>query len=181
MANDAANVQAALSSKGYAGPTSTTAPTDSTTALNVGFTDLGWINEDGITEAYSDDQSEIRGNDGTVLRRIISGSSATLQMTFQESKSDVLELYHKNSTVTGSAGAFKIDVKAPSGDLRSFVFDVLDGSEHLRIYVPLGEVTDRGDITYTNTGAIQYNVTISCYPNTSGVLLSKFSDNAAWA
>jgi hypothetical protein len=181
MANDAANVQVAVSALASVGPTGTTAPTDSTTALAVGFAGLGWISEDGITESYSDDTTEIRGNDGTVLRRVITGSSATLQFTLLESKTDVLELYHKGGTMSGSAGAFKIDVKAPNTDQRSFVFDVLDGTEHLRLYVPLGEVTERGDIVYSNSQPIGYNVTVSCYPDSSGVLLTKFSDNAAWA
>lgn len=181
MANDAANVQVAVSGKASVAPTGTTAPTDSTTALAAGFTDLGWISNDGITEAYSDDTTEIRGNDGTVLRRIITGSAATLHLTLLESKSDVLELYHKGGTVSGTSGAFKIDVKAPNTDPRSFAFDVLDGTEHLRIYVPNGEVTERGDIIYRNSEAIGYEVTISCYPNASAVLLTKFSDNAAWA
>lgn len=181
MAQDAANVQVAVSGTASVAPTGTAAPTDSTTALNVAFLDLGWISEDGVTESYSDDSTEIKGNDGSVLRRVITGSAATLQLTLLESKTDVLELFHKGSTMTGAAGAFEMDVKQPATDKRSFVFDVLDGTEHLRIYVPTGEVTDRGDIVYRNSEAIGYNVTITCYPDASKVLLKKFSDNAAWA
>lgn len=182
MANDAANVDVAVSGKAYAGPTGTTAPTTAVIALNAGFGDLGWVGEDGMTESYSDDRSEIRGNDGTVLRTVISGSAATLQFTLLESKAAVLETYHPGSTVeTDGSTGYKIDVVAPQGTTQSFVYDVIDGDTHLRIYVPTGEVTERGDITYTNTGAISYPVTISCYPDTNGVLLTKFSDSAAWA
>ena len=180
MTADAANVQVALSGHASVGATSATAPTDSTSATTE-FDDLGWISEEGVTEAYSDDKTVIRGNDGTVLRTVISGSEATLQMTLLESKTSVLELYHKGSVVEDlGGGEAKIDVLAPQGDPRSFVFDVLDGDEHIRIYVPTGEVGERGDIVYANTVAIGYNVTITCYPDTNGVLLTKFSDSAAW-
>ena len=81
------------------------------------------------------------------------------------------------ATITG----YKMDVLLASSDRRTFVIDVIDDDTHIRLYIPLGEVTERGEITYANNGeALSYPVTITCYP-VDGVLLTKFSDAAAWA
>lgn len=72
-----------------------------------------------------------------------------------------------------------IDVLAPTADPRAFVLDVIDGTKHIRIYVPNGEVSERGDIVYANGEPIGYDVTITCYP-VNGVVLTKFSDDANW-
>jgi hypothetical protein len=163
-------------------PTGTAAPTTSVSALNVAFTDLGGVLEGGITESWWDDTTDIKDNSGLTVRRLITGTAATLAFTLLESKSDALELYHKGDQVVTDGGTgYKIDVHTPQRDQRSFVFELLDGSTHVRIYVPIGEVTDRGEITYTNDGSIQYPITVTAYPTTAGVLMTKFSDSSAWA
>ena len=61
------------------------------------------------------------------------------------------------------------------------VIDVIDSDTHIRLYIPNGEVTERGEVTYANNGeALSYPVTITCYP-VDDVLLTKFSDAVAWA
>jgi 1,2-phenylacetyl-CoA epoxidase catalytic subunit len=97
-----------------------------------------------------------------------------------ESKASTLELFHKGSTMEEITDGYKIDVKSPNVVRKKFILDVLDGSTHLRIYVPDGEVTERGEITYVNDETISYNVTVTCYP-VNDVVLSKFSDDAYWA
>lgn len=180
MASDPANVQVAVSGVVSVGPTGTTAPTDSTTALNVAFTDVGEIGDGGVVESYSDDTSDIRNNRGTVVRRVITGSATTLAFTMLETNAAALELFHKGSSVTGS-GPYSMEVKEAQTDQRSFVLDVLDGTTHFRLYVPVGEVTERGDVTYLNSEAISYPVTITCYPDADGNVLYKFTDSDALA
>lgn len=183
MSDVAANVHIAVSGTLSTAPTGSTAPVDSTTALNVAFTDLGWIDENGVTEGHADTTTDIKGNDGSVIRRVITGSDMTLKAVLLEDKAAVNELYYKGSTIaTAGTGEHKIDIKMAVGDIRSFVFDTLDGATHTRIYVATGEVTDRGDIVYAANGTpIGFEVTITCYPDANKVLATKFSDNAAWA
>lgn len=177
-----ANVLAAQTGAAKVAPTGTAAPTTSTSALNVAFTDVGGISEEGIVESWDDESTVIKDNSGATVRKIITGTEAQLAFTMLESRSDALELYYKGmSVVTDGGTGYKIDIKMPTNDRRSFVFELLDGSTHLRIYVPIGEVGDRGDITYVNSTTISYPVTVTCYPDSSGVLMTQFSDLAAWA
>lgn len=181
MAADPDQVQVAVNGSVSVAPTGTTAPTNSTTALNVAFADVGEIGEDGITESYSDDVTEIRNNNGTTIRRVITGSGATLSFTMLETSAATLELYHKGSSVTGSTGAYAIHVKEVNSVRNAVVLDVLDGTTHVRIYAGNAEVGERGDIVYNAGVPIGYQVTISCYPDSNGDLLVKFSDSEAWA
>jgi hypothetical protein len=180
MAADPANIRVAVSGIVSVAPTGTTAPTDATTALNVAFTDVGEIGEDGVEESWDDSQTDIRNNAGVVVRRIISESAATIQFTMLETSSTTLELYYKGSTVTGS-GPYSIDIQAPQADPRSFVLDTLEGGIPERLYIPSGEVTARGPITYAANGAKQYQVTVTAYPDDTGTIAKKFSSDTAWA
>lgn len=178
MALDPDNVRVGLTGAVYTAPIGTTAPTDSSSSFAAGWEDLGWIDENGVTESYSDNVKEIKGwQGGATVRRVISSSEATLKFTAIESNPLVLELYHKGDTV----GSNKIEVHAPTPDERAFAIDVIDGANHLRLYVPRGEVTERGDIVYKSDDAVAYELTVTCYPDADGLVLVKFSDDTDWA
>jgi hypothetical protein len=175
-------VRVGVTGEAYVAPLATTAPTTSVSALNVAYIGLGYIDEDGVTEAYDDTVEDIVAWQGaTVVRANTTESKATLKFKLIETKGETLELYHKGSAVeVVSAGQWKIDVVAPTADPRSFVLDVIDGTKHLRIYVANGEVTERGEIVYANGEPIGYEITITCYPSASNIVLTKFSDDSMW-
>jgi len=176
MPRDVDNVLVAADGRGYVAPLGTTAPTNSSGTLNAAFKELGWIHEDGLTEAANADTAEIKAWDGTTVRKVMTGSEFTFQLRVLETTKVNLELYYSGSTVTANTGESKIQVKSPANDRRSFVFDVFDGTKATRIYIPDGEVTERGDITYANGEATSYEVTITAYPDTNGVSFVKFFD-----
>lgn len=183
MSLNSAAVRIGITGELYADADGTAdAPTDSTGTLDTDFIGLGYVSEDGVTETYDDTVEDITAwQNATVVRSTTTASKATLQMTLIETKGKVLELFHKGSTVeVVDTGEWKIDVKAPDTDRRSFVVDVIDGTKHVRFYVPDGEVTERGEITYANGEPVGYNITITCYPDSSNVVLTKFSDDANW-
>lgn len=180
MAADPSKVRSAISGIVSVGPTTTTAPTNATTALAAGFTDVGEISDAGVIEAWNDSSTDIRNNAGVVVRTIISQSSGTLQFTMLETSATTLELYYKGSTVTGSSSPYTLAIKQPQADRRSFVLDTLDGTIPERLYIPDGEVTARGNVTHAASGVKQYEVTITCYPDTTGTLAYKFSTDTNW-
>lgn len=181
MTLDASKVRVAVTGAVYAGPTSATAPTSAVSAVPATYNDMGYISEDGVTEAYDEDVQDIQAwQGGAIVRTLISSSKASLSFTMIESKASTLELFHKGSTVEAISGGYKIDVKSPNVVRKKFILDVLDGNTHLRIYVLDGEVTERGEITYVNDETISYNVTVTCYP-VNDVVLTKFSDDINWS
>lgn len=180
MAADPDNVRVAVTGVVSVAPPATALPTDSTTALNIAFTDVGEIGEDGVQEAWSDDTAEIKNNAGVTVRRLITGTSATFEFTMLEENSTTLGLYYKGSAVAGS-GPYSIAIGRPQTDHREFVIDVLDGDLHKRIVIPDGEVSERQAVDHVSSTATAYRVTLSCYPDDAGNLMYKYSDSTAWA
>ncbi|MFB6535109.1 hypothetical protein ACFCY8_30195 [Streptomyces noursei] len=174
-------MRVALTGAAYVAPKGTTLPTDATSPWPTGATDIGWISDDGITESNSTDTTEIKGwQGGQTVRKVISSSEMTFQFTAIETSKAVLELYHKGSKVTTTAGKSMLAVKAPGPDRRMFGFDVIDGNSHIRIVIPDGEVTETGDITYKSDEAVSYELTITAYPGADGTVAYKYSDDPAW-
>ena len=60
MALSAENVVVGVTGKVYVGATSLAAPTSSTSALNVGFVELGYVSADGVTFTTDKSTNQIR-------------------------------------------------------------------------------------------------------------------------
>ena len=80
------------------------------------------------------------------------------------------------TTTGGSAGNLLTVTDDTVGvrDVRSFCFDLIQGSNHLRFWIPTGEITAQGNITYKYDNLIEYDVTITAYPNTSGIAVKRY-------
>lgn len=162
MANNSNNVAVAVTGSAYVGATSVTAPTTAVSALPVGFTELGYISPDGITETRDRSTNQIRAwQNADLVREVITESSATFKFTLLEATKDAVELYY-GSAVTNSNGS--IDVNPGStGGRKSFVFNAVDGSKVIRLYVPSGEVTAVEPISYVNGDPVSFGVTVTAY------------------
>lgn len=183
MSLNAAAVRVAVTGELSSAPTGTARPTSSVVALNAAYTGLGYVSEDGVTQSLNDTIENIKAwQNAAIVRASATETVATFQCTLIENKGKVAELYYKipgGVTATG-AGSWKLNVTANNADQRQFVFDVLDGTKHYRIDIGAGEVTERGDITYANGEPIGYDVTLTCYPDSSNVLYTVWTDDTNW-
>ena len=178
---DSSKVRVALTGAFSVGPPGAPAPTSAASPIPPDYVDVGYISSDGIEESYDEDTQEITAWQGAaVVRKSIKQSTAQLKFTMIETSKSTLELYHKGShIVPDGAGGWRLDVLGPNADPRSFILDVVDGMKVIRIYVPNGEVTERGATKYVNDDAVGYEVTITCYP-VNGIVMTKFSTDPAW-
>ena len=181
MATDVTKILAATSGGlAYAGPTTTAAPTSASATLDGGFVELGVVSDDGLVEDPNTSTVKINNMAGVTVRTLITETEFTFSLTLLQTDKNVLALYHGGSTVSWASGGAKIDVVKTTQNLKSFVFDVLDGSDIVRIYIPSGEVTDVGPINYKADEAAGYQLTITAYPNSvSGVALTKFFNDVS--
>lgn len=179
----ASAVRVAITGELSAAPVGTSRPTSSTSSLNASYIGLGYVGEDGVTQSLDDTIENIKAwQNATIVRASATETVATFQCVLIENKGKVAELYYKSpgGVTVVSSGQWKLDVKAAQSDQRQFVFDVLDGTKHYRIDIGTGEVTDRGDIVYANGDAIGYDVTITCYPDSSNILYTVYTDDTNW-
>lgn len=164
MALTAANVRVAVTGSVNFAPAATALPTDNTTALAPGYIDIGYVDEAGVTQSINRSVTNIRAwQNGDIVRKITTEHDVTYQFALMETSAEALKTYYNSFT------AGKVEVKGGTGRRGVWVFEVLDGTDKIRVVVPDGEVTEQGDTSLVNGDAIKYPVTLTAYPNTSGV------------
>lgn len=176
MATDVTKIFAATSGGlAYAGPVGTTAPTSAASALNAAFYELGTVSDDGLAEKPNTSTTQIKNWAGVTARTLITDTEFQFTFTLLQTDARSLELYHGGSKVASlNPNGSKMDVSKTTQNKLAFVFDVLDGSNTSRIYVPTGEVTDIGEIKYSAGEAAAYELTVTAYPDANGKALTKF-------
>jgi hypothetical protein len=184
MATDANNVLAGIGAGGAAGlslawfgPTSATAPTNATGPLNT-FKDAGFVDTTGLTVGDAVTSNPVPAY-GTLVpvRVIIQQEILTFKVTFLESSTTALEVYNRKAinSITPTSSAFTINtVSTGTRQLYSAVFDMVDGTNHIRAYVPNCEVTDKDDLTISAGQPVKYGVTLTAYPNAAGNVVQWF-------
>ncbi|MDH2392313.1 hypothetical protein QCN29_26760 [Streptomyces sp. HNM0663] len=181
MALDAAEVRVAITGELFSAPRGTTAPTDASSALDAAFVGHGYVSEDGVTENWDDSVDNIIAwQNATTVRAARTESTLTLACSLIQTRGSNLELFYPGSQVEANLTEWKIDVKPATSDPRSFVLNVVDGSDIIRIYIGNGELTERGEVPYQSGDAVMYPVTITAYPDDNGNLMQKFSNSSAW-
>lgn len=166
MALNSENVRVAVTGAAYVAPTTLTAPTSATSALGTDAKDLGYVSDAGITETRDRSTNQIRAwQNSALVREPVTESSIKYQMVLIETKKETIEEYY--GTQVAADGSIKID-PGKTGGRKSYIFDVLDGDEIIRIYVPSGEVTEVGDQVYVNGDPIGYEITVTGYAQTVG-------------
>jgi hypothetical protein len=164
VALNSQNVMVATTGGVYVAPTTAAAPTEATSALDVLFKDLGYVSDGGITETRDRSTNTIRAwQNSALVREPVTESSIKYNCVFIETKKETVEEYY-GGTVAAD-GSIKID-PGRTGGRKSYVIDVIDGDEIVRVYIPNGEVTEVGDQTFVNGDPIGYEITITGYATT---------------
>ena len=174
MANTATNVTTGkpnVSGAVYVADIGTTLPTDADTALDTTkYVCLGYVSEDGLSNDNSIDVSEIKAWGGVTVYRSINGMTDNFKLTLIESENpDVISVvYGKDNVTVDVDGAISVDVKAEDPVEHVFVFELaLRGGKAKRIVIPDGAITSRDEITYNDSDAVGYGITISAYPDSN--------------
>ena len=170
MALVAANVRVGVTGAVYVAPVATALPTNATTALAVAYEDVGFIHEDGVTETQDTDTEDIKAwQNGATVRKIQTSHDLMYAFTMLETNGIVLKEFYGDFTAGEAAADDVTEIKGEELPNRRWVLSVVDGLEVIRIAIPDGQITDRGDVTYANSEAVGREVTITCYPDSTGV------------
>jgi hypothetical protein len=184
VANDADKVRVGLNGSVYIAPKGTTAPTDLDTAWAAGWSDLGYLSEDGVSLEYSTDTEDINAWQSlSPVRKVLTGVDMTLGFTALELKTATIKLYFPSSTMTDVSGTVhKLDIPAaPSSDERAIGLEWLDGTIKNRLIIPRGEITERGAITIGRSDAVGLEMTVSAYATSAPEIATWLSNDPAWS
>lgn len=174
MAQTATNVSAAKPATGgaiYIADTTATMPTTANGTLGTGWTALGYISEDGLTNSNTPNVNIINAWGGDPVLPVYEAKEDTFQFQLMEVLNvDVLKAVYGDAKVSGTLAA-GITVQANNNEVsnKAFVFDMIMRNGALkRIVIPNASITDLGDITYSDSDAVGYEVTLSAQADASG-------------
>lgn len=155
----------------YVAPTGTTLPTDTTTALDAAFKELGYASEDGLTNSSNPENESIKAWGGDVVLSLMTGREDTFSFTLIEAINDeVLKLVYGSTNVSGTLSTgLAVTVNTKDLENHAFVVDmVLKGGAAKRVVIPNAKVTEVGEVTYADNAAVGYAVTLTATADGSG-------------
>lgn len=152
-------------------PKDTSAPKDARDKL-AKFVDSGYISSDGLTLTPEYSTSDITDWSGALVRRILESFNGTLAWAHLETNEESLRTWAGEVTVKQATQTTGKQITAALGarehPRKAWAFRIKDGEQRVLIYVPDGQVTETGDVTFTKSGAITWPVTLSTYPDSIG-------------
>lgn len=174
MSNSVANVSAGkpkVSGAVYRAAKGTTPPTDATTSLAAAFKELGYCSEDGLVNSNSPSVTTIKAWGGDTVLTIQEAKEDTFKLTLIEVLNDeVIKVVYGSSNVTGALST-GLTIKASADEPEEGVWaieTVLNSNTVKRFVIPHGKITEIGDITYSDSDAIGYEITITALPDNAG-------------
>lgn len=152
-------------------PLGTTLPTDATAELDKAFKSLGYISEDGMTNANSPESDSIKAWGGDTVHTYQTEKPDTFQFQLIEAlNAEVLKAVYRDNNVTGDLET-GLTVKANAKEQQDacwVVETILNGDTVKRVVVPCAKITEIEDIVYKDDEALGYGVTISATPDSAG-------------
>jgi len=155
MAEDSTQVRIGTNGHIYVAPVGTTAPTDSSSALNAAFREVGYTDENGVAISPTESHVDFKGwQSFYLIRRQITDRGLTFTTALRQWNGPNFQLMFGGGTWTGTPGASKFVPPDPSVvPTKALVIDVLDGGATWRWYVPGVMPIPAGDMPI-NRGAI---------------------------
>ena len=161
----------------------TTLPTTANESLAAAFAKLGYVSDSGLSRQIELDTETVKAWGGAVVLVLQNSKTETFQFALLDAHSvDALKLVNGDNNVTGTALASGISVTSNSAEHvgHAFVVDMLESGNTLhRIVIPDGIVTNLETITYVDTGAEAYGITITAVADNSGNTCYEYFKTAA--
>jgi hypothetical protein len=160
-----------LAAKNTASPTAFTDPA-------TGWTNLGWVTTDGGLFKIDEESKDVEAAGSLEpIRTLMTKSTKSVQVTFLEGLNPLVRSLYDNVAVdalepTTDIATYSLPDK-PS-DLRyAFIFDSMDGDKRMRLYMPNGKVTERGDEQPQTTDVMNVQMTFKFYKGASSAAVKR--------
>lgn len=164
----------------YSGATSATLPTNATAALHSSLSGLGYVSEDGLTQTKNGDVTQVRAWGGAVVRVIKTTDDLSYSWSFLETtRATLIEAFGTaNVSAVDAYGGYSVTLNSTQIGTRTFVFDMLDGTQAIRIVVPVGQIDGNVTVNFVDGAPVAFPVNLIALADSSGnkayLYVSKF-------
>jgi hypothetical protein len=178
MANDSTKVAVGapkVTGAAFTAVSGTTLPTTEVAALHANFKLVGYLSEAGLVQHIGTDSTDVTAWGGDIVRRVQTTHDVTYDLEMIETNEVTQGVYYGTANVVQTDGdvddgeRLAIQIKSTVLPRARWVFEFLDGDRVGRLVLPDAQVTGRGDVTYVHSDAVRYPVTLTAYPDSSGV------------
>lgn len=155
-----------------AGPTTATLPTNLTDVPGAEFESLGYVTEDGVTEAVARDSEKKKAWGGAIVKILTTDHEATWSFALMETANvaGLKAVYGEDNITDAGMGESVLKINSDELPERAFVFDMLDKGTKVskRIVLPKARITEIGDVVYTHQDTTAFEVTIEAMEDADG-------------
>lgn len=146
-------------------------PTDAVSALASAFAELGYVSDAGVVNSNSMATQQIKAWGGDIVATPVDSHPDTFKFTLIEHlNTNAEKATYGDDNVSGSLST-GITITANSSIREEGVWVIdqeLAGDVKKRIVIPKGQVTAVGDITYSDSSVIGYELTVTALPDSNG-------------
>lgn len=154
----------------FRAPLGTALPTDAKTELATAFNELGFVSDSGVSNSNSGNSEDVYAWGGNPVLNIQNEKSDEWKLTLIEALNpEVLKTVYGEGNVTVSDST--ITVKAGAAQLADAVYVIdmaLKGGALKRVVIPVGALSEVGDIVYKDDEPIGYEITIKAMDDGKG-------------
>ncbi len=169
-------------------PLGTTLPVDTTTALTTPNISLGYIGDAGLNRQEQRPQTKTYAWGGWLLASLQQSYSMTFKFTLvQVLDPDVLKAVHSDTNVTVTAATessgtlTKVSFNPTLNQNAVWNFEGFYQATTMRVSVPIGRVTEPGDLLWSNKQIAGYAVTLESFPDSQGNFGYQITDDGVLA
>lgn len=164
-------------------PLGTALPTSPLTALDVAFKDAGYVSTAGLVQAVNENPTDIDAFGVIVpVRTVTTKSKRTFKASFLETNPVTIAVYNRKkltAVTVGAAGVIATTLGAVDVVQYSAVFDIVDGSNHIRFVCPVVQNTTISDLNIGAGAAVERGVELTAFPDNSGIAIYEYDLVAA--
>lgn len=172
MPNDVTSVAVGKPKVGgavFIAPLDTMLPTDATTTLDKAFECLGYISEDGVVVTEERDSETIPAWGGDTVATVQTSYTETFAFTPIEVNPVVAAVEYGKANVVVTAGKMTIMHNSKELPEKVLVIETVPNSKTVdRFVVPRAKLTEKGDLTMTDSEPMGRECTFTALPDDSG-------------
>jgi len=180
---NASQVVVGANGKVWVAPIGTTAPTNAATAMPAGWTDLGYVSEDGATFTEGKDITDIGAWQSFYpIRYIVNSRLVTVAFALRQWNNATVQ-FALGGTIASNSAEWTYTPPAPEVlDLRQLALEWFDSTKSYRLYIRRGLVTENVETQLVRTDSAALPITFSAMDPGGGTsVYSLFTTDSAFS